>query len=63
MVRPRRGPTAREKKELARKRKVELRKARGGASAAEKARGTVTRSKAAGAGEESVLMEVKELFI
>ncbi|ORY86016.1 hypothetical protein BCR35DRAFT_351571 [Leucosporidium creatinivorum] len=54
----RRGPTAREKKEIARRRKVELRKARAGTSAAEKAR-----SSRATAGEENVLMEVKELFI
>lgn len=58
----RRGPTAREKKEIARKRKVEARRAKAGASAAERARSTTTR-RGRGGGDDAVLMEVKELFI
>lgn len=65
-LRPRRGPTAREKKEAQRKRRVELRRSKLGASqakAAGSALGKGARGRTTAAGDEHVLMEVRELFI
>ena len=68
-ARPRRGPTAREKKEAQRKRRVEMRRSKLGATQAKAAaglslgKGGGVHGRSSAKGEENVLMEVRELFI